>query len=280
MTAALLPPRDFDCETAHGSIYHHGAQVVDWTPTGQSPVIWLSRQTKLLDNMAIRGGIPICWPWFGAGRTGVSSPLHGFARLSEWRLVKTWEQAESCRATMILVNARQDKFNHPYRLTLEVEFAATLRVNLSVRNTGNQRFSFEEALHTYLRVGDIDQVTVAGLDGVEYLDRVSGHELGPHIQNGDIHITEETDRIYHHDGEVTINDPALGRRLTITPQGSHDAVVWNPWADKAKAMTDFADDEYKSMICVETANVAEHEVTLAPGREHSVGFTLAVESID
>ncbi|MDR0283478.1 MAG: D-hexose-6-phosphate mutarotase [Propionibacteriaceae bacterium] len=270
----LLPPRQFVCPTATGTIYHHGAHVTDWTPTGERPVLWLSEHAQFKSGSAIRGGVPICWPWFGGGQRGTASPLHGFARLTNWYLVRTDETAESVTATYLLVNARRDKFDFSYRLTYVVSFGRELTATLTVRNTDVRRFTFEAALHAYLAVGDIRQLTVTGLEDTEFLDRVAGHEIGPHHQTGDVTFEGETDRIYHATGEIGLADPVIGRRLSLTRTGSEDAVVWNPWVAKAHAMTDFGDDEWTSMVCVETANVAEHAVTLHPGREHVMGFTL------
>ena len=240
----------------------------------------MSGNTHLDSTAAIRGGIPICWPWFGAGPNGVASPLHGFARLTEWRLVGTKELTESVSATYLLIDARSDKFNFPYRLTYEVKFGKEFSVRLTVRNTGSRRFSFEEALHTYLKVGDVRTISVTGLDDCEFLDRVSGHELGPHQQAGDLTIGDETDRIYHCTGQIGVSDPSMSRTITLSRTGSQDAVVLNPWIAKSRTMSDFGDDEWTGMICVETANVGEHAITLNPGKEHVMGFTLAVSQLE
>ena len=275
----LLPPLALDCPAAHGAIYHHGAHVVDWTPRGGAPVLWMSQYTHLDSESAIRGGIPICWPWFGAGLRGVESPLHGIARLEEWRLVRRETTGDTARATYLLIDARPDKCAFPYRLTYDVSVGREFSAMLTVRNTGSRRFDFEEALHTYLAVADVRQIRIAGLDQAMYLDRAAGHAVGPHRQEGDITITEETDRIYHSAGPIEIADPVGHRTITIERTGSADAVVWNPWIDKARAMPDFGDDEWMTMICVETANVGEHVVTLNPGKDHTMGFTLRLAEL-
>ena len=260
-------------------MYHHGAHVVDWTPYLQQPVLWMSEKTALDSNSAIRGGIPICWPWFGAGLNGVSSPIHGFARLTEWRLVKTSASDEVVTATYILIDAWRDKFDYAYRVTYEVSFGREFSATLKVRNTGSVRFSFEEALHTYLRVGDIHQVGITGLNEAEFLDRAPGHATGPHRQSGDITIVEETDRIYHSTEDIDVIDPSLTRRITVSRMGSQDVIVWNPWIERARSMPDIGDEEWMNMVCIETANVGEHAVSLSPGREHSIGFTLRLSSL-
>ena len=275
----MLPPRTYTCPTAHGAVYHYGAHVIDWTPEGAEPVLWMSQMTRLDDENALRGGIPICWPWFGAGPEGIAQPLHGFARLTEWHLVRTKQTPDAVKATYLLVDARPDKFDFPYRCTYDVSFGHEFSATLKVRNTGTRRFTFEEALHTYFAVSDVRQISISGLDGAQYLDRVPGNELGPHRQEGDVTVVAETDRIYHSTAVIEIKDPGLGRRITLTRTGSADAVVWNPWIDKARAMPDFGDDEWTGMICVETGNVAEHAVTLNPGKDHVMGFTLAVSPL-
>jgi len=236
----------------------------------------MSEKTPLDNDLPIRGGIPICWPWFGAGRNGTASPLHGFARLAEWRLVRSRQTDETVTATYMLIDACPDKFDYPYRLMYEVVFGEEFSAMLTVRNTGTRRFSFEEALHTYIRVASIGEVRMTGLDGCEYLDRIPGHELGPHKQAGDLRVTSETDQIYHCGTDIDVIDPAGGRRITVSRQGSADAVIWNPWVDKAKSMLDFGDDEWRTMVCVETANIGEHAITLLPGKEHTMGFTLRI----
>lgn len=275
----LLPPRVFSCPAATGEVYHHGAHVTDWTPQDQDPVLWLGEEAHFDSESAIRGGIPICWPWFGAGVRGVASPLHGFARLTEWRLVRSETTDDAVTATYLLIDARPDKFDFPYRLTYEVSFGSQFSAKLTVRNTGTRRFTFEEALHTYLRVGDVTMVTLTGLDESQFLDRSPGNELGPHRQVGDLVLDGETDRIYHCDQDIEVIDPAMGRRIKVERTGSDDVVVWNPWADKARTMPDMGDDEWQTMICVETANVAEHAITLNPGKEHVMAFTLKVSPL-
>ena len=273
---ALLPARTFACSTGEGAVYHHGAHVVDWTPSGGEPVLWMGQMSSLDSETPIRGGVPICWPWFGAGPDGVATPLHGFSRLTEWRLVQTEATDDAVVATYLLINACPEKFEFRHRLTYTVSFGREFSATLTVRNTGTRRFTFEEALHTYLKVGDVRQITITGLEGAKYLDRVSGHDVGPHTQVGSVVFSEETDRIYHSTSEIEVVDPILSRRIIMKRKGSKDAVVWNPWAERSDGFPDFGDNEWTGMVCVETANVGEHAVTLNPGKEHSMGFTLRV----
>ena len=276
---SLLPPHTFTSPLAHGAVYHHGAHVVDWTPAGGQPVLWMSALTNLDAEQPIRGGIPICWPWFGAGREGNTYPLHGFARLSEWRLVKSSSDQEAAKATYLFISDKGENFPYPFRLTYELSFGAVFSAALTVRNMGTARFSFEESLHTYLSVSDATGIVIKGLDQAEYLDKAKGAKPGRQTQVGDLTITSETDRIYHSTSDVVVEDPGLNRALTVARQGSADVVVWNPWVDKAHDLTDFGDDEWKTMVCIEAGNVGEHAVVLAPGKEHTIGFTLAVSNL-
>jgi glucose-6-phosphate 1-epimerase len=239
----------------------------------------MSQWSRFDSDAAIRGGIPICWPWFAAGVRGAAQPLHGFARLAEWRLVEVRAEAEAVTATYLLIDAWPAKFDHPYRLTYQVSFGESFSARLTVRNTGTRRFTFEAALHTYFRVGDVRQVSLVGLDGAQYLDRVAGHVVGPHQQHGEVRIEAETDRIYHLAGPIDLVDPVLGRRIGLRRTGYVDAVVWNPWIDKSRVTPDLGDDEWQTMVCVEAANVAEHAVTLNSGKEHVMELRIEVDRL-
>jgi len=277
--SALLPPQEFNCPAATGAIYHHGAHIVAWTPAGQEPVLWLSRETKLDSQVPIRGGVPICWPWFGFGRGGQMSPQHGFARLVEWRLLKATTDGQNALAKYLLVSRGTPDFDYPYRLTYDVTFGRELTAALTVRNTGTQPFSFEEALHTYLRVGDSRQISIVGLDQATYSDRSAGADPASQTQVSDVMVTRELSRVYLTTNRLEVLDPVLKRRLVMTRQNSANVVVWNPWVAKAKAMDDFGDDEWQTMVCAETANVEDQAIELEPGEEHTMGFTLAVEPL-
>lgn len=246
-------------------VYLHGAHVTGWTPPGGAPVLWLSAQSHFRADAAIRGGVPICFPWFGAGPADDRTPSHGYARLRDWRLASVIEEDDGVTLAFELPAADGDL---PLEATYLVTVGVALGLALEVRNAGEEAVTFEEALHTYLAVSDVRQVTVEGLDGARYLDRLGGPE--PVVQeSGAIRFTAETDRIYvETDAAVVVADPGAGRRITVTKSGSSNTVVWNPWADKARGMADFDDDEWPGMVCVETANVRTGAVALAPGEKH------------
>jgi glucose-6-phosphate 1-epimerase len=262
---------------AQGELYLHGAHVSAWTPSEQEPVLWMSAASTFAAGQPIRGGIPVCFPWFGAGRTGDLAPAHGFARLADWSLLSAVDEGGVVTLTLRLTDADisgvpgGQAWSHPFEVTYTATFGADLRLALQVRNTGTEEYAVEEALHTYLGVEDISTVTVEGLDGASYLDKVAGGSPGP-VQQGPVRFTGETDRVYSSTAEVSVVDPGR-RRLTLVKDGSATTVVWNPWIAKAAAMQDFGDDEWPSMVCVETANVLEDAIVLTPGQSHTMTAT-------
>jgi glucose-6-phosphate 1-epimerase len=261
---------------AHGSceVTLHGAHVLSYRPTGHAPVLWLAKSFKTLEpGAAIRGGVPVCWPWFGP-REGL--PAHGFARISRWRLLKTDYDSYSTAATFVLEDTGETRamWPHRFRLEYEVSVGATLRLSLSATNTGDAPFDVREALHSYFVIGDVATVRVSGLDGVKYLDRAPGGVDA--VQSGDVSIAAETDRIYiDAPDEEFIEDPAAGRRIRVAKDGAADCVVWNPWIAKAARLSDMEDDDYRRFLCVETAQTKP--VTIAPGQTHRIRASISAE---
>ena len=258
----------------------HGAHVLTFQPRGAAPVLWVSRQSRFAAGQPIRGGIPVCWPWFGDHPTDPAKAKHGFARLAEWTVRAAGPAPDGAtRLELGLTDSpfTRDLWPFAFDVALTVSVNAQLRVSLRVRNTDRQAFTFGAALHTYFHVSDVIRIAIDGLDGCEYLDTVG--PVQRKRQQGRITIAEETDRIYLGTAAAcTIEDPGLGRRIRVAKTGSHSTVVWNPWIAKAKRMPDFGDDEYPEMLCVETTNAAEDQVTLPPGGEHVLAATLSVEA--
>jgi glucose-6-phosphate 1-epimerase len=268
----------------HGraEIYLHGAHVTAWQPRGQAPVLWVSRRSAWDEAKPIRGGVPICFPWFGPHASDRSAPGHGFARLMDWTLVEARDDAHGATDLALALArpaASDGPWPHAFAATFRVGVGATLALALEVRNTGEAPFTFEEALHTYFAVPDVRAIDVRGLEGVTFLDKVGGtveRTQGPES----IRFTGETDRVYlHTQSTCAIHDPGTGRRIAIHKSGSDATVVWNPWVDKARAMPDFGDDEWPEMVCVETANVNVHAVTLAPGASHTLTSIVDVAAV-
>ncbi len=259
-------------ETRHYGVYHHGAHVWAWQPEGHEAVLWMSGKSMYEAGQPIRGGMPVCFPWFGPGPSGDLQPAHGFARLNEWELIDDSHTDDGGLRVEYAIDSTtavaQPHWPHKYSARLNVTFGSQeLVVEFTVTNDDVEPITYEEALHTYLAVGDVRQARVAGLDGARYLDKVAGTWL---TQDGDVTITGETDRVYLSTGEVTLEDPATGRTLVISKEGSANTVVWNPWVDKSAAMPDFGDDEWPGMICIEAANALEAAITLEPGNSHTM----------
>lgn len=270
--AGGLPRLSINSRQGSAEIYFHGAHLTAWQPASASaPVLWLSRESVFAENKAIRGGVPICFPWFGANVADPKAPAHGFARLRAWTLLDAQEDATGV-VSITLGLESPDMFQAQYR----VEIGPSLTMQLQIHNPAQTPFTFEEALHTYFAVHDVRNVTVSGLEDTEYLDKVAGFErrIQPHEA---IHFTAETDRVYLNTRTAcVIHDPGARRTITINKTGSDTTVVWNPWIDKARAMADFGDHEWPEMVCVETCNVGDYARTLVPGESHTMTAIISV----
>ena len=264
---------------ATGEVYLHGAHLTAWQPSGAAPVLWVSRDSLFESEKPIRGGVPICFPWFAAHPTDTAAPMHGFARLAEWQLADATSVGGAVHLSFVLTDdetTRKSAWTHRFRAEYRVSLGERLDMALDVSNPGAAPLSYESALHTYFVVGDIRRVSVTGLAGTEYLDKVDGFARKRQGE-APILFSGETDRIYL-DTEATavIHDPALGRRVDVAKSGSSSTILWNPWIDRARALADFGDDQWTGMLCIETANVREHAVTLEPGSHHLMTATITV----
>ena len=259
----------------------HGAHVTGFVPAGAQPVLWMSRKSWFQPGKPIRGGIPVCFPWFSGSGPKRDSPYHGFARLMEWQVETTGTRPDG--RTFLAMRLRADQRTRAYWPSdFELQYVVTvgreLELTLRTHNPGPGPFTITHALHSYFAVGDVRQVRIHGLAGTEYIDTVGPPERkrqGP----DPIRFEGETDRTYLNTTATCIlEDPVLARRITVAKSGSASTVVWNPWSDKAARMEDYADDEWPGMVCIETANVDENAVTLAPDGEHTLTARIRVET--
>ena len=262
--------------TSHGEteIYLHGAHVTRFSLGGQ-PLLWMSKDAVFDGKKALRGGIPIIFPWFGPHPTDNEKPQHGFARNRPWEVLGTKETKHETTLELGLQNSPETKELWPFDFAAKVviTLGSALYVELQIENLGTAPFEVSPALHTYFAVEDISQVAISGFEGEQYIDQLqAGKRLE---QRGEITFSEEVDRIYLRADEslssrAIIHDRAADRHTEVASTQSNSAVVWNPWIDKSKRMSDFPDDGFQTMVCVETANAADDKRTVAPGEKHSL----------
>jgi glucose-6-phosphate 1-epimerase len=266
---------------AAATIALQGGTIMTFQPHGQAPVLWLSKFAKFVPGKSIRGGNPVCWPWFGPHPTDTNMPTHGFARTIPWEVLRTEVLADGkTQISMKLVknDTTKAQWPHPSEVQIIITTGPELRVELITRNTGETSFLIGDAFHTYFQVSDIRQVSIHGLEGCPFLDRLEQSKRK--IQEGSVTISAETDRIYlSATADCLIEDLKLKRRIRIAKKGSRSTVVWNPWIEKATKMGDFGENGYLGMVCVETANAAEDVVRILPGGEHRLQATFSVEPL-
>jgi glucose-6-phosphate 1-epimerase len=267
---------------ASASLCLQGAHLMTWKPKSQPvPVIWLSRDAKLAAGKSIRGGAPVCWPWFGPHASESGFPGHGYARTVPWQVVGSGAEPNGeTHLTLRLVDSEKTRMQWPHACTLDlaVIVGETLRMELTTENTGASDFEIGEALHTYFQIGDIGAVRVKGLEGCEYWDKVGGSALKKQV--GAISFSGETDRVYINTAAgCVIEDDKLKRRIHVAKSGSLSTVVWTPWTDKANKMGDMGQpDGWREMVCVETVNALENVVKIAAGRRHTMKVEYRAES--
>ena len=270
-------------EQATASLCLQGAHLMTWQPKSQTlPVVWLSRDAKLVAGKSIRGGAPVCWPWFGAHATESSFPGHGFARTVPWEVIASGSEPDGTTSlTLRLIASEKTKaqWSYPCNLDLTVIVGETLRMEMSTENTGTEDFVIGEALHTYLQISDIGAVSVTGLEDCDYWDKVGGSTMRK--QDGAITFAGETDRVYiNTSSECVIHDDKLKRHIHITKSGSQSTVVWTPWAEKADKMGDMGQPEgWREMVCVESVNAIENVVKVASGSQHTLIVEYRAESV-
>ena len=266
---------------AISNIVLQGAHVATFQPRGEEPVIWLSPNAKFAPGKSIRGGVPICWPWFGPHQTDSKLPGHGFARTVPWELLETKALEDGStllRFGLIGNDATRAQWPHRSTAQLEVKIGKALRVELITANTGTAPFELGEALHTYFQISDVGNMTIRGLEGCEYIDKVGATTR--RTQQDGIVITGEVDRVYVNTAaDCVIEDKGLKRAIRIRKQGSRSTVVWNPWQEKAEKMGDFGEKLHRDMVCVESANALENVVTVAPGETHRLVAVYSVEKL-
>lgn len=265
---------------ADAVIYVQGAHVAGWTPRGEKPVLFLSPRSLFAPGTAIRGGVPVIFPWFGARGDGKPGPSHGFVRTSEWTIENT-RLHDDGRVEIALALSPGDTsrgFGYDvFHLRFRVTFGQQLEMELETRNTGNQPLRYEEALHSYFAIGDIHQASVSGLEGTTYVDKTDGFQRKK-LANEPLRFVKETDQVHlNTEAACLIENPVWNRRIRVEKRGSESTIVWNPWIEKTREMPDMAPASWREMVCVETGNVADNAVQLAPGESHTLAATIFVK---
>ena len=268
-------------------VAQQGAHILSYQLAGQPPLIWLNDEAVFKTGKSIRAGVPVCWPWFGvfarnpqsvqAMRVGhEAANAHGLVRAMDWQLGGIEAEGESLNVEFILPCPEGGfaEWPHQVDLKLRIRLDEQLHISLTSHNCGTETVSISQALHSYFAVSDVRNVHVEGLDGLSYIDTAKDWTTA--TQGGDLAFVGETDRIYLDvPQQLSIVDPTWERRIELTSSGSRTAVIWNPWIDRAAALSDMADDGWQRMLCIETANVMDDVVDLAAGASHTLGVSIA-----
>jgi glucose-6-phosphate 1-epimerase len=266
---------------AEATVFLQGAHLAHWKPEGQQPVLFLSRRSDLVPGKAIRGGLPIAFPWFAARHDGKTGPSHGFARIQNWTLAFAALAGDDLHLTFTLGPSELSRslgYDH-FRLVYQLSIGRTLTVKLTVANDADTPLVFEEAMHTYYSIADIYEARVTGLEGTGYLDKME--KMREIVQEGAIAITGPTDRVYLNTAATCVLHDATGRRrITVAKANSNTTVIWNPWESGALKLMDLAPNDWRVFLAIETVNAAANEVTLAPGTTHTMQAHITIEVIE
>lgn len=255
---------------AKATIALHGAHLTDYCLNEGKPIIFTSNAAIFREGKAIRGGIPVCWPWFGSPPN--KQPSHGYARTNFWQL----ERVESSEEGTRLVFSLSPLGDSALAAILEFHIGKELQLALHTMNTGQKDETFSEALHSYLMVNDARQTQVTGLDGCSYIDTIGEESI--HTQTGAVNFPDEIDRIYQSSSDTMIEDLVSGRKILVSKTGSNSTVVWNPGQEKGSSMDDLLNEEIDRFVCVESANVRDQSITLKAGENHILHLRISTES--
>jgi len=293
----IVPQRlgELDClriETPHGValMARQGAQLLSYTPAGGKPLVWLSEEATFRAGATVRGGVPVCWPWFGVYARNPQvvrdcvnapddAPSHGLVRDVAWRLDEPATGRDWAELRFVLdLPEGIGPWRHAARLALRARFGPSIELALSMSNTGPAPCTVSLALHTYLAVSDSRRVRIGGLQDKPYLDTT--RDWQPLRQQGEIRIEEETDRIYLDvDRPIEVHDPDWRRIVRLDASNSRSTVVWNPWIAKSARLADFADEAWQRMLCIETARILDDALTVGPGATETVALAIRADEI-
>jgi glucose-6-phosphate 1-epimerase len=271
---------EIDNGKARALISPYAGQVLSFRRAGEAQdLLFVSEHAYFQPGKSIKGGIPVCWPWFGPDPEGRGRPTHGFVRNRDWQVLGTAMQEDGSTSVRLGITPDDEiraLWHHPFALTLEITVGRSLELALCSFNPDTVPLTITQGLHSYFRVGDVSRAQVTGLEGKSYIDKMDGGAVK--AQEGPVTVGGEVDRIYTGvDRDLVIDDPAFGRRIRIAAEGSASAVVWNPWAATAAAMADLGDEEYTGMLCVETTNAGPDAVRIIPGENYRLVARYSIE---
>lgn len=272
------PAAQLVTSSASAAVALHGAHVLSFIPRGGKDALWMSPEAIIAPGEGIRGGIPVCWPWFAAHAIDPGKPDHGFVRKTSWRVARTFADAGEAGIELAFEFTPEHRrlWDGEAELSLVVALSDQLRVDLVTRNLGPAPVAITDALHTYFAIDDVAAIAVHGLESRPYLDKLQG--FARLTQQGAITFAGEVDRIYQDTtDDIVIDDPGNARKIRIAKLGSTSTVVWNPWVEKSARLSHMPPDAYLGMVCVETTNAGGDVVTLNPRDSHRLSAILSVE---
>ena len=283
VTAGVTTP------AASATLVLQGAHLTGWQPAGARPVLFLSERSEFKPGKAIRGGIPLIFPWFGDRSSAAlpppesasKSPSHGFARTAPWQLSFAALAGDDLHLSLTLTASDSTRAlgYTGFRCAYQVVIGRKLLLRFAVANDGEAALRFEEAFHTYFAVSDVAAVAVSGLEGLDFMDKRDAMKQ-KRAPDSPLRLSQTTDRVYlASEGPCRISDPAWDRALHLQKANSRSTVVWNPWAELTSGLPDMAPEGWRGMLCVETANIGAEAVTLAPGEAHTMQAEITVDSV-
>jgi D-hexose-6-phosphate mutarotase len=271
---------DLENNGSKATLCLHGAQITAFQPAEEEAVIWLSEKALYQKESSIRGGIPVCWPWFSGHPTDSTLPKHGFARFQDWQVVATSSEGSDTTIKLSLSDSAETRklWAHKFEVDLTIKIIDhKLELVISTQNIESEPITIGAAFHPYFQVGDIRKTTVQGLAGTTYIDFADAQQKI--VETEEVEITKNIDRVYlNTTSDCTVIDSANNRRIEIAKTGSKTTVIWNPWLEGATSMDDMPDNGYQTMLCVEPANMLDDVYTLLPGDTHTLSMTISTSS--
>lgn len=264
---------DIESDFAQATISTYGGQVLAFQPANQTDdLLFVSKLARFEPGKAIRGGIPVCWPWFGADPSNTGGLSHGLVRTRQWQVQHTALESDGAITVILSINDSKETrkiWPHSFSLSIIITIRESLTLELKTHNTSSISFSITQALHTYFKVEDIQNIQVTGLENTTFIDKLDGEKQKQ--QQGPVTISQEVDRIYTSDkSDMILIDTVPSRKIRIHSKNSKAAIIWNPWKTKAASMSDFGSDEFKTMLCIETANAGMNTITIPGNSEFSL----------